>query len=158
MHSKAIMSTTSFTYQNTHTFLYEQAVETLQPTDLLVLDGYAFNVSELEQRLTTCPDQVFLNPHNDQLFSEIARQVLRNHSSLGSLVCTAEALLNTYPISLTPSVEPGLYHALPDSMLTYTEGAMPANLSQMLSSTAFFSSGLSLGEAPHFSHPHSPLS
>lgn len=69
-------------YKNNQTFLYLEPVEQINSSDLLILDGYAFDTGELIARAEADLSSLYDNPHIKKepgancLFSRVAAQAL----------------------------------------------------------------------------------
>lgn len=65
-------------YKNSVTFLGREPVESIEPDDLLELDGYAFSKQELISYAHNMPQSALINPETHSAFSATAIQLLLN--------------------------------------------------------------------------------
>ena len=88
-------------YRNEKTFALRNAINSVVPDDLLVLDGYAFDIKELN--LLT-DDHFFVNPYTKRQYTENSRAMLKAHPKLQARADSVEG--NLLPPTPTPTPTP----------------------------------------------------
>ena len=94
-------------YKNTFTFLYFTSVSDIDPNNLIVLDGYAFDVDELISYAETNLEKFYQNPHltavdQNKGFSDSAKAQLREHAVLKKYALQLDNTMQSQKAGILP--------------------------------------------------------